>query len=360
MADWWSETELNEGKYIALVVLGTISSTLSLVGSSCIIYMIRKDLATKILNRILLCISISDVVASFSFLLSPYLVPSYLGLPGGSGSHASCSVVGFFWMSSVATVCFYSCYLSVYYWLVVRWSFHERDFKLHWEILAHSVAIIIPVAINAAALATQSLNPVEIVNGVCSHSAIPWGCQGDECIRSSQSTVTILLATLAAFEMAVSLIGFACTFLVWKTVSSAIQRSNAHRFQGDQDEHSDERLQQVSTQAILYSLAYFNTFFWPLMTLCLEIFVPNEMLDAKKDDTGFYVLAVLFYAFYPLQGAMNFFIFSNPKRQQWAKLEPDRSSFWIYANVIQSRQPRRTNRNYTGPTSNASGKPTND
>lgn len=347
MSEWWTESELEDGQYIALVVLGTISSTLSLMGSSCIIYMTHKDLANKVLNRLLFALSLSDLFGSTSFLLSPFLVPSYLGLPGSSGNHQSCAAVGFVWSTTASMVSFFNCYISIYYLLVIRWSFHEWDFAVAWEIAGYGTAILISLAINVAALVTQSINPIEILNGLCSYAAIPWGCEEEDCTRSSQPIVDILVYTMCTVQLVVSILGFACTILIWKWISSAMRRTNRHRVQGDNNERSEEQLRQVFTQAVLYSLAYFNTFFWPFVGMCFDIFVPADKYDAKKNDIGVYVLAVLCCICWPLQGFLNFFIFARPRAQQWAQAEPEKSSFWIYSHVIQSKQPTRPQRSIT-------------
>lgn len=244
-------------------------------------------------------------------------------------------------------VSFFNCYISIYYWLVIRWSYRERDFSLHWEIAAYGSATVLCVAINVAALATQSINPIEILNGVCSYAAIPWGCQDEDCTQSSQSTVDALAYLISGLQLLVSFLGFACTVLVWRYISGAMRRSNRHRFQGDRDERSEEQLRQVLTQAVLYSLAYFNTFIWPFVAACFTTFVPAEKFDAKKNDIGVYIVSLLCCVCFPLQGALNFFIFARPKAQQWAKAEPDKSSFWIYSNVLQSKLPTRPHRSIT-------------
>ena len=120
---------LDDARYIPLLVLSAISGTLSILGSGSVIYMTSRNLSTKLMDRLVFSLSVSDMFSSISSVLMPYLIPQYIGLAGASGSHASCSAIGFIFMSFVMMGCCYNSYLSIYYLLVVRRSWKEHDFQ---------------------------------------------------------------------------------------------------------------------------------------------------------------------------------------------------------------------------------------
>ena len=77
---------LEDERHIPLIVLGSVSSFLSILGSSCVIHMSSKKLH-KIMHRLVFCLSISDMIASLASLFMPYMVPLFMGLPGAVGNH---------------------------------------------------------------------------------------------------------------------------------------------------------------------------------------------------------------------------------------------------------------------------------
>lgn len=330
-------------QYIPILVASFLSSSLSLLGSSFIIYMMiqQQSLKTKILHRLLLGISVGDFVASVSALLMPYLIPQEVSnnLPGAIGNHASCSAAGFLFMTCLGGGSCYNAGLSVYYLLVVRYGWKERDFPRKIELGGHVLAFSYPLALNIAALATQSINPAAIINNVCTYAGTPYGCGlTDTCERGDIPTMRKTLLLLAAWVLLWSVLSFVCAVLVWDKVRGVIQRSASHRFEGGMDESSAGKLREVGTQCLLYTSAYFNTVLWPMVALVLSFVQPG---DDKKTEPGYYALCLLFWLFCPLQGALNFFTFTRLPVQQWRKAAPDRSLFYIYKQVLRSNRPPR-------------------
>ena len=108
---------LEDGQYIALVVLGSLSSFFSMIGSGCVLHMSFKQ-RQQVMHRLMFALSISDLFSSTSSLFMHYSVPSFLGLPGAVGNHGSCSTTGFFLMTFIMVGCTYNAYLSLYLSLI--------------------------------------------------------------------------------------------------------------------------------------------------------------------------------------------------------------------------------------------------
>ncbi|CAB9496464.1 expressed unknown protein [Seminavis robusta] len=376
---------MDEAHYIPLMVIGTLTSTLSLLGSLCIIYMVSRDTRTKIVHRILFGMSVADCLTSACFLLMPYLIPSYIGLPGAVGSHASCSAIGFFFLASNKMGCIYNAFLSMYYYLVVVRNWREHDFRNRpqLEIVCHTCAIVTIVAIETTAVATQSINPSPMQNNLCIYAVSPWGCNNDndECSRSNRTTLTIFLAISGVLYVSFSVAGFACTVLVWLHVRTTLKRSGQYRFENSirppaeesstilhrmssvandtlrrismtasstasSEDPNDAKIRQVAMQAILYSLVCFQTIIWPLIVVTISSALTDADMEEVKLTPGFYVLKVMFWICYPLQGFLNFFVFTRPKVKRWREVEPNKSCLWIFRQVVACKTPT-TNR-YTG------------
>jgi hypothetical protein len=305
---------LDDARYITTIVLGALSSTLSLCGSSFVIFMVFRDMRTKLLHRLLFAISVSDLINSLSLLLMPYLIPSSLELPGALGNNASCTTMGFFMMLSFKTTCCYSAYLSLYYYLSVCRSWKEHDFTKRplLEISAHTIALLVSIPVEIAAATTESFNPTPLINNVCSYAASPWGCvdlDNVDCVRSSKQTLGILTVFTFPVLFGFSIGGFVCTGLVFEKVRSTLRRSSMYRFPGSQETASrgsfsdpeTRQIRDVGIQGILYSLAYLQALFWTTAVVVVSSAIPDSVVSANKSDPGFYALTLLFWTLFPIQ-----------------------------------------------------------
>jgi len=334
---------LRDDLYIPVVILGSISSFLSLAGSSCLIYMSRRKL-DKVMHRLVFGLSVADWFSSAACFIMPFLLPSFLGLPGASGNFASCSAVAFFFHGFILVSAFYNLFLSLYFVLIVVKNWKERPSKISpVEALAHAVAILVSISIMGVAVATDSFNPSPLVSNLCTFSTWPWTCDKDEsleCERSSAKTVRALLIARETVTCVVSALSFLGTFLVWYTVRRTFQRSSSYQFASDRSSpgSSDKRLHDVKIQSILYSLAYLNTFFWPTFGIVYAFIRPPQEIIESKDNTGFYILQLFYWALCPLQGFFNFFIYTRLKVKRWRKAEPERSRLSIYVEIVKNNE----------------------
>jgi hypothetical protein len=129
---------------------------------------------------------------------------------------------------------------------------------------------------------------------------------------------------------------------VYNTVRKRIKSSANHSFQGAPTESMSLRLQEVSWQAVLYSLVYFNSFVWPTLLTILSIVSSSDKDEAGSNETqpkAMILLEYLCWTFFPLQGFLNFLVFSRPDLQRWRNLHPKGSILWAFRMVLFSDPP---------------------
>ena len=110
---------ISYAQYLTLVSIGTVSASLSLLGSLSIVYVAHKRLH-EIYHRLVFLLSLSDTVVSLCVTLEPYLLPTHTLYPMAVGNTASCSTIGFLVRASAMCVSLYNCYLSIYFLLLIR------------------------------------------------------------------------------------------------------------------------------------------------------------------------------------------------------------------------------------------------
>ena len=134
---------LSDEQKVVLVFCKTVTATLSLIASAIIIYKIylrhRKnqsksstvtsgslrslnDTTFTTYHRILLSISILDVIHSTSSALSSLLVPSYTNSTFAHGNTATCSIQGSLQQLTTSIV-IYMAMLNMYFMLKIRYKF---------------------------------------------------------------------------------------------------------------------------------------------------------------------------------------------------------------------------------------------
>ncbi|CAB9500167.1 expressed unknown protein [Seminavis robusta] len=351
----YSDYQLEDAKYIPLVVIGCMGSFLSVFGSCGVMYMSwqDKDFSKDLQSRLLFALSLCEALFSLSTFWSPFLTPAFVGMPGSIGTFSSCSFIGFAFMTGNLMTACYSGSLSLYYYLVVRRNWKDHDFaSWRWEPILHAVAILLPLLITTVAASTQSINPIGLQSQLCLLMVWPWQCEETDtipCTRSSPEIVGLLTLAMFAYQGFFTILGLICTVLVWKTVRQTLRRS-VHRTMDSQQ--TQARMRQVRIQATLYSLAHLNTFLWPLMCMILSASLHPADVKVAIQTPGFYTLVFLTWTLFPLQGVFNFFIYTRVKAREWRMLQPEQSSFWVYRQVLNGTElPRGGGRRSSSNTS---------
>mmetsp|Transcript_9819 Transcript_9819/g.23117 ORF Transcript_9819/g.23117 Transcript_9819/m.23117 type:complete len:155 (+) Transcript_9819:55-519(+) len=123
-------------------------SILSLIGSSLIIYNIRKNPKRSPHRRIMLALSVSNTISTLGWILQPFFVPQD-ALPEpwvyAVGNDASCVMLGAISQFSIISQPLYLGFLSLYFLLTVKFGVKQRDFEAKYERWVHAFVLIFAV-----------------------------------------------------------------------------------------------------------------------------------------------------------------------------------------------------------------------
>lgn len=154
--------EPSYSQQVALAIAPKITGSLSIMGSSYIIYDCLRALKSgnnrhNTYRRLMMGISTVDIIMSTCFFLSTWPMPR--GTPftfGARGTPQTCTAQGFFAQIGVSSV-MYNASLSTYYLLVIRYGWSEsRIVKI--EPWLHAIPLVFGVATMIAGLFLQLYN----------------------------------------------------------------------------------------------------------------------------------------------------------------------------------------------------------
>lgn len=335
---------LSDTKYGAVVAVTMLSSLLSSFGSFTVLYLIvSKRKYVSLFHRIVLCLCMSDIVASISTLLQPFLAPSYTGLPLAIGSTETCEVVGFFFQFVLATH-FYSSVLSLYFLVTIRYNWKEDKATRVLEPCIHVLAWALPLTKSSIGVAIDAINPGFSLN-VCYFENSPPGCDENpnfEC-RANTKTLTWVLWFFNIISFLAAIFGVVCTWLVYSTVRTRTRRSQQYVFRGSSaspDREYTKNMKAVAVQAVCYTLAFLNSFLVSLLATLIENTFNNSLEDVYTkqsrplSDLSLFLLAL----FFPLQGFFMAIIYMRPTLVRWKRSDPKRSWRWAFRQVLSGRK----------------------
>lgn len=171
---------LTDGQEIVLSILNLLSGAMSIFGSSTIVYkVIRNRQHTTPYDRIMLGLSVADIIASLSFMLSPFLVPSDTSQRvWASGSTSTCSFLG--WMTQLGlSAVWYNGLLSFYYLFTVRCGMSRHVFAQKYETYFHLLTWIFFLTTASLGSAFHWYSEFQINQG-CWLGEIPQGCEAND------------------------------------------------------------------------------------------------------------------------------------------------------------------------------------
>lgn len=138
--------ELSDAQEVAMSILQVASATLSLIGSSTIVYKIlrnhTKTQKTPPYDRIILGLSGCDIVASIAFALGPFLLPTTTDRVWALGNDMTCTGLGFLTQLSFGWAIWYNVILSFYYLLTVRFNVKREEFCKKYELWMHLSGVL--------------------------------------------------------------------------------------------------------------------------------------------------------------------------------------------------------------------------
>jgi hypothetical protein len=196
---------LTQPQRYALAITKIFSATLSLLASSIIIYKVylrnrehkkrstscvqsgslrsipKHDITTY--HRMLVGISILDIMYSFWSALGVISVPPSSGDVFAHGTIASCSTQAFF-IQLMPSIVLYMAALNTYFMLKIRYNVSDAVITQHYEFWFHAIPIIVWLVIGIAGLSLKIFGPLGYPEMGCWIGGHPFGCVfTDTCTR---------------------------------------------------------------------------------------------------------------------------------------------------------------------------------
>lgn len=138
-------------------------------------------------KRLLLALSIGDILLTTSFILSTWAIPSdaqYDYFVFNVGSRFTCNIQGFFQTNGMSVPLYNTC-LCVYYLLRSKRNWTEERIARDAEPYFHRVAITLPLIFAVVPFYAEAYNPTPIG---CSTARYPIFCQ-DNCVRGKNAGI---------------------------------------------------------------------------------------------------------------------------------------------------------------------------
>ena len=323
-------TALSDAQSIGLCIATSLSGSLSIFGSLGILRSIITDKRKRaqLSSRFLVAISINDVISSSGLIMGCFLLPQSTELIWAFGSATSCTVAGVP-TNFVTAAPIVSCNFSWYFLWTVRDGWRDHQFK-PYERYMHAFPFVIVAVITACALASDGFNPAAL-GRFGSMTTFPYECEMEDDIECTRGLWSYPLGlSLFTIQLVFMIWGIRNTYQVYRVVTrrdtsslissglSTIDGDNTDRstqpvrnanqrratIEGSQGVNASRRNRNVMIQAVLYMMAYLNSFLWPII-----LAFSGFWFRMGEDDGGFYFVILVSHFMIPLQGFLNYCIY---------------------------------------------------
>jgi hypothetical protein len=357
------ESDYTLAQQVAITLVPAFAGTLSIIGSSCIMWLILAENRKKLKSvkyRIIFALCLCDVINSLWFVF--YSLPIPKGTPGvwgAMGNYASCNAMGFFLQFGIIGS-FYNGALSLYFYKSLCHSMKDEQIAKKYEKWIHIGCLVWPLG---TAIAAWRQDLYSYCGNGCWIAPEPLRCHRRDdvdCIRGEDAYIYAWVYTGIPLMLLCIYIVYAMWMIYMKvkevshqaekwameTVSASIV-SNPIRMEVTQlsgrnlndgslhtrSQTSEVTSRRVSTsgndnggrsryakrtkeaawQAFLYVIAYAVTHVWGFVLVNIEL----------GGGTSPFYLVLIENFFWPLQGFANVFIFLRPRIQSIRKSSPE-------------------------------------
>jgi hypothetical protein len=330
---------LSDGKVMALSLLFIFSGTLSILGSSTIVYKVVKNRSkTTPYDRLMLGLSSCDIVASVSWILTPFLLPEETSpRVWARGTDTTCTILGTISQLGYAAI-FYNLILSVYYLLTVRFGVKKEVFARRYEPVMHIFGLSYFIGTAGVGAVFGVYSEVDIGLG-CWVNDFPKGCEADPktCISD-----TIAWAFGAGPLLITVIALFTNNLIIYFHVKNKLGPNNNNnnnlkpegltseqarqlptQQQLDRTQQLQRHVHEVATQGFLYVITFFCAYTPFLILRAIEAYAARPI-----SESPIFPLLVLNSVFFPLQGFFNMFVYNRPNYTRIRMAYPELSTLW--------------------------------
>lgn len=321
---WWA--------YHVLFVVGGTSSTLSILGSLLVCKLVmQKQNERTILDRLMLGLSISDIITSAANASQPFVLPADSLFPFAMGDKTTCQISGF-WLTFTVTSGIYAAGLAIYFF-----CFAMTDRYYEWprrvEPFIHGIAWT-----TGLLMACASVQWIRLKRGmgICHISC------DEDCIDAPEVAriVSILWNVYGAILFTAAMVGIGFTTALWRGFKQQQERNSRYSTISNL-----QMLGDVTTQSVFYISAYVNSLIGISLSFVCDKLCTRQSADLFQNPSALMFISNFFiYLMFPMQGFLNCLVYTRPRLVQWRKLNPSASWFWCFRQVFYGRNlpPRQT------------------
>ncbi len=365
----------------ALSIAPKLTSLASVLGSLMIISSVTRSKKNRhmVQQRIVLSMSIIDVIVSTTWFFSPFFVPKWsTDMYWTMGNQASCSAQGFIVQFSISSVVYNSA-LSLYYLLVIQFGWSEDRIR-RLEPFIHIISISWGLSTATVALFLKLYNPA---NWDCWIAPFPpdctqsfrWESQSDvrlnkTCDRGDNASIyqwafffaplwtAILFVTgimisvyrdvrskelemIRSREVKINLMlmkerqqsygsGPESVGAMDDEVSSTDRSGN---LDVDSTVNSDMCMRytrEVFQQSVLYVGAFYCTWFFPTLTRIVQLFQTSSNGEGNISP----IIILLSGIFIPIQGLLNAAVYFRPRLKVYRQTDPGITSWSLLKKMV--------------------------
>ena len=320
--------DITHSQSMALAISCKVSSFVSIVGSSIVIYQIiapkkRKAMLKTMYNRIILTISTMDVIGSLAMFMSTWPIPKDTihddWIWGNIGNQTTCNIQGYFIQSSVLSVSICTSFLCIYFMLLIRYNWSERRLR-KMELMMRG-AICLVFICSTIPLLTEAYNPTLFA---CWIQSYPIDCDTSdeyECLRGENTENLRKIFVTTPICSCVLIITITMSLLY---ISVREQEKSVSRYRVS---YRSESLSSSRTRRVFIKAALF------IGSFCL-IWIPSTIGNSLQRRGNIYHIVVPFWIsiFVPLQGLCNAIIY-NYENIANADIRRSRPYLWVSRSI---------------------------
>lgn len=292
-------------------------------------------------QRIIFCISFSDILFSLAFITGPFMTKKTnpQAIWALSESNIACVVNGTFFSFGASTSILYYATLCFFYYCKVSKRMTDELFTRRFETKIHLSILAIALSGACSSIAAGIYNTYPS-GTFCAAANTPTGCNQQpeiygECDAQISTNVKyFILVTFSVSAISILIILFSMAGLIYAVITK--DRRYGDRPSNDAPEEQWQQyklrkrlLREIMIQAIMYAAAWF---------VCqVPVIIASILLQRGIPLDNMPALFRFFVAMsYPLSSAFNVFIFTRPAIRHVQRVDTSVSWFQAFRLVLQS------------------------
>lgn len=245
--------------------------------------------------RIILCLSIADIIKSLAITIGPFAVPRHTPQAlYAVGNTRSCEVQGFFINASGTIIPMYTFLLGIYFLMRVKYGMSREVFSKKIERYGHAIILIWNLICGVYAIFNGYINAATF-GTTCTIISLPASCDADDCIRGKDAGKLLILT--AGIPVMISHAGmllslFTLTYQVFADRKRTLTLTAiAYK-------------KQMLIQSCLYTFGLIFTYSFGYVALFVSLVRPHPIP----------IWITIVYAItWPIGGLINILIYTRPK-----------------------------------------------